>query len=452
MAVSVVEGVRLPVLTGALMATVAVASFVTTATAALMPAITTDIGGRSVYALAFAVFTLAELVALVAGARVCDTLGPVRSFLGGATAHVLGLVLAGVAGDFGWFLVGRFVQGVGSGLVTVSVYVLVAQCYSEQQRTGMFAAMASAWAVPGLLGPVAGGLMSAAWTWRSVFLSVPVVELAALVVVLPTLLVVQRTSVRRESVEPVAVRLLAALVLAAGVVAVSCLRLFPESWTWPVLAGALLAIAFGVRPLVPAGTFRFARGLPTGILLRGFVGGFFSGAQYLLPLALSEGRGYSAVGAGLALSCGVVGFSLGGLLQSRQQLTRIPVSTRMAVSLAALAAGMLITALGLDPDLPVVLAYAGWLVAGLGLGVAITGLNLFVLETAPEHERGAASAAMRITDSIGNALMVAAGGLVIATTAVTGPSTARAAEWVTIVFALGMAATATLARRLRGAS
>ncbi|MGQ0838822.1 MFS transporter [Actinokineospora sp.] len=441
--------IRLPVLTGALVVIVAVAAFESTSTSALLPTITAEIGGRSTYALVFGLFTLAELVALVIGARVCDTMGPVRSLQSGAALHLAGLLAAGTAPEFGWLLGGRVLQGAGSGLVTVSVYVLIAQCYTDRERAGIFAVMASAWAIPGLLGPVAGGALAQAWDWRAVFLAIPVFEVVALIAVWPTLRVIERRSVRRPATEPVGRRLLAVALLAAGVVTIMSLRLLPTDLAWPVLGVSIVVVVVGVRPLLPAGALRMASGLPAGIMLRGFVAGFFFGAQFLVPLALIEGRGYSVAGAGLALSCSVVGFSVGGLLQGRDLVRRLRFTVLMRISLGLLTVGMAATAVGLSPGFPSVLAYVGWGIAGLGLGSGITALNVFVLDQAEPARRGSASAAMRITDSVGNAVMVAIAGLVLATSGGTGRPAADAAVLVIGCFAGGMLVTMLLTRRLR---
>ena len=57
---------------------------------------------------------------------------------------------------------------------------------------------------------------------------------------------------------------------------------------------------------------------------------------------------------------------------------------------ALIAAGIVITAFVLLPDTPVLVAAAGWIVAGLGMGLAYSMLALVMLETAEPGQEGSA--------------------------------------------------------------
>ena len=48
---------------------------------------------------------------------------------------------------------------------------------------------------------------------------------------------------------------------------------------------------------MPAGTLRAARGLPSGIVVRGLLAVAFLGCDAFMPLALTELRGFSVVAA-----------------------------------------------------------------------------------------------------------------------------------------------------------
>src|SRR5690606_11807854 len=73
-------------------------------------------------------------------------------------------------------------------------------------------------------------------------------------------------------------------------------------WMVPgALAAAALAIVFA-RKILPAGTLRLARGLPSGLVFRTLLSFIFFGAEAFVPLGLSTLRGFSPTGAGLVLT------------------------------------------------------------------------------------------------------------------------------------------------------
>jgi len=50
-------------------------------------------------------------------------------------------------------IAGRVVQGLGAGLLVTAIYVVIGETYPERLRPKVFAAMSSAWVLPGLAGP-----------------------------------------------------------------------------------------------------------------------------------------------------------------------------------------------------------------------------------------------------------------------------------------------------------
>ena len=65
--------------------------------------------------------------------------------------------------------------------------------------------------------------------------------------------------------------------------------------------------------LLPPGALRFARGLPTVVMLRGVYAGAFFAGETFVPLALQTVKGATTAQAGLTLSVGAVGWALGSV-------------------------------------------------------------------------------------------------------------------------------------------
>lgn len=64
----------------------------------------------------------------------------------------------------------RAVQGLGSGLFDVALYVVVGRVVPPALHPRIIAAFAAAWALPSVAGPPVAGLIVEAWGWRWVFL------------------------------------------------------------------------------------------------------------------------------------------------------------------------------------------------------------------------------------------------------------------------------------------
>ena len=206
-----------------------------------------------------------------------------------------------------------------------------------------------------------------------------------------------------------------------------------------VAAGLALALP-AFRILMPAGTLRAARGLPSGIVVRGLLAVAFLGCDAFLPLALTELRGFSVSQAGLVISAASLSWSLGSFLQAR--LDRLDGGTgrprRLLAGLAVLLCGIAATGAGVISDgIPVAVAIGGWAVAGLGIGIGYPSIGAIVLSEAPGGEEGSVSAALQLIETIGVAVFTGIGGALIAVGLDRGWDAVTA---LALVFATGAAA------------
>jgi MFS family permease len=123
--------------------TIAVATAMPTAAAALH-----DVAG---YALAFGLPLATSVVGMVVAGTWSDARGPAAAMRTGVLLFVGGLVLAGLATTMPVLAVGRGVQGFGSGLFSVALYVVVGRAVVPELRPRMFAAFAAAWVLPSVV-------------------------------------------------------------------------------------------------------------------------------------------------------------------------------------------------------------------------------------------------------------------------------------------------------------
>jgi hypothetical protein len=180
------------------------------------------------------------------------------------------------------------------------------------------------------------------------------------------------------------------------------------------LAG-LAALLLGLRPLLPPGTARARRGLPSVVAARGLLAGSFFAIDTVLPLALSSVHGYSPAAAGVPLTAGAVGWATASQWQGRH-----PGASRvrlLGAGFLLVAAGLAGTALIAVPGIGGWPASLAWGIAGLGMGLGMPSQGVLLLALSPEHRRGADSAALQIADVTGSAVCIGLGGVLVAAAA-----------------------------------
>ncbi|MGW4565588.1 MFS transporter [Streptomyces sp. NPDC004561] len=400
-------------------------AFEATAVGTAMPVAARDLNGVALYAFGFSGFFTTSLFGMVLAGQWADRRGPLGALTTGIAAFAAGLVIAGTARVMWVFILGRAVQGLGGGLVIVALYVVVGRAYPERLRPAIMAGFAAAWVVPSVVGPLAAGAVTEHLGWRWVFLGIPVLVVFPLVLALP--------QIRRRASGPVAgepgagsasldrrrIRLALGISLGAGLLQYAAQDLRPLSLL-PGLAGAALLVP-AVLGLLPRGTYRAARGLPSVVLLRGLSAGSFVSAESFVPLMLVTQRGLSPTLAGFSLAAGGGTWALGSWVQSRPRLA--PYRERLMSLGMVLAAAAIATAPSvLVPSVPVWTVAVAWGFGCFGMGLVISSTSVLLLRLSAPAEAGANSAALQISDGLSNAVLLAATGAAFA--ALGGGSTA----------------------------
>src|SRR5262245_32824472 len=330
-----------------------------------MPVAVRDLGGLASYGWAFSAFMLASVLGITVSGRLTDRRGPGDAFAAGLSLFAIGLLGGGAAPSMEWLVAARAVQGLGGGGLSAVICASVARCYPSEQQPRMLALLSTAWVVPGLVGPGAGGFIADHASWRLVFIGLTPVALLCAVLALPALRALARTDGGAHTTGDAAPIGFAALLAIGG--ALVLLTMQAQSVT---RAAALLlaGVAAGLRALhrlMPEGTLHARPGLPAAIVTMGLVSVAFFGAETLLPLFLTVFRGQSATVAGLALSGATLTWTAGAWVQARvaQRGAR---SGLVATGAAVIAVGIVIVATVFHARTPVSLAAAGWALVGLG--------------------------------------------------------------------------------------
>ncbi|MFF4903303.1 MFS transporter [Streptomyces sp. NPDC001260] len=393
-------------------------AFEATAVGTAMPVAARELNGVGLYAFAFSGYFTTSLFGMVFAGQWSDRRGPLGALTTGIGCFAAGLLLAGTASAMWLFILGRAVQGLGGGLVIVALYVVVGRAYPERLRPAIMAGFAAGWVVPSIVGPLASGAVTEHLGWRWVFIGIPVLVVFPLALALP--------QIRRRAGGPVTpaasgdatssadrrrIRLALAASLGAGLIQYAA-----QDLRWlsllPGVAGAALLVP-AVLGLLPRGTYRAARGLPSVVLLRGISAGSFVAAESFVPLMLVTERGLTPTLAGFSLAAGGGTWALGSWLQSRARVE--PYRERlMTVGMLLVTAAIATAPSVLIHSVPVWTVAVAWAVGCFGMGLVISSTSVLLLQLSVPEEAGANSAALQISDGLSNTVLLAAGGAAFA--------------------------------------
>ncbi|MFF6913230.1 MFS transporter [Streptomyces sp. NPDC012466] len=213
------------------------------------------------------------------------------------------------------------------------------------------------------------------------------------------------------SVDRRRIRLALAVSLGAGLLQYAAQDLRPLSLLPGAVGVALLVPA--VLGLLPRGTYRAARGLPSVVLLRGVAAGSFIAAESFVPLMLVTQRGLSPTLAGFSLAAGGGTWALGSWVQSRPRVE--PYRERLATVGMLLVAAAIATAPSVLVDtVPVWTVAVAWAFGCFGMGLVISSTSVLLLKLSAPEEAGTNSAALQISDGLSNVVLLSAGGAAFA--------------------------------------
>ncbi len=347
---------------------------------------------------------------VLAGGSLADRYGRKRIFVSGVLLFTVASVACGLSSSAWWLIAARAAQGAGAALLTPASLALLGAAYPAAARGKAIGAWAGFGALTMAAGPVLGGWLVDAVSWRAIFLINLPLAAGAL------LLVRAAEESRDPETHPLDWGGVATVV--AGLAAITwALGAAPKlGWLgWPgagfalglTLLGAFIAIEAqrGERAMMPLTLFRvraFAATNTLTLLLYFALGGVF----YFLPFGLIRLGGYSATQAGAALLPFALVMGLGS-----------PVAGALADrwgARASLGFGPLIAAAGLAWLASVDFSGSFWtsvlpplLALAVGMTVTVAPLTATVMSAIGDEHAGTASGINNAVARIAGLLAVA---------------------------------------------
>jgi EmrB/QacA subfamily drug resistance transporter len=209
-----------------------------------LPSIGRDLGA-SLSSLEWTIngYTLSFAVLLATGGRLGDIFGRRRTFLIGVVLFTLSSATAGLAPDTAWLVASRVVQGVGGALMMPATLSIVTNAFPSSERGKAIGTWAGVSALALAVGPVLGGFLTEAVSWRAIFYINLPVGVGAVVATLFAVRESRDHTVGRE------VDYAGVITLTAGLTALVLALIEGNSWGWgspqivALLAGSVLMLA-----------------------------------------------------------------------------------------------------------------------------------------------------------------------------------------------------------------
>jgi len=353
---------------------------------------------------------------VLAGGAAADRYGRKRVFVVGVGIFTLASAVGGLAPNLTVLIAARVVQGIGAALLTPASLALLGAAFDAKGRGQAVGVWAGASGLTSAVGPVVGGWLTQAISWRAVFfINLPV---AALSVWLVLAFAKESKGARSGPVDWAG-----AVAVTVGLAAVTwALTVAPKQGPdLPVVAAGALGLAALVafviierkapNPMTPLTlfkslTFSGVNGL-TLVLYAAF-----GGALFLLPFELIRSQGYTPSAAGAALLPLSVGLAVLSPLAGRIA-GRIGPRIMLIAGPLLVAVGFLLLALLSNAGGYWTSVFPGLAVLALGMGVAVVPLTDAVLGAVAGEYEGAAAGVNNAVARVAGLLAVALVGFVI---------------------------------------
>ncbi len=418
-------------------ALISMLAFEALAVAAAMPAVATALDGLASYAMAFGAPLALSVLGMVMAGQSCDRHGPLRATTLGLGLFTAGLLVAGLAGSMGHVVLGRMLQGLGGGMLGVTLYVGMGQVVPAALHPRLFSLFATAWVLPGLVGPSLAAALVDHVGWRSVFLLVAAAAPPTAALLLPALASLHKSE--PTAAAPETARPRTRVQLAWAVLAASGALLLHQAGQTAFAASGLVMLAAGIvavlgaaSQLLPRGSLVAAPGLPAVIALRGLMAAAFATAEVFLPLLLTRDQGWTLAQAGMALSVGAVSWSTGSAVQSKLAQPRQR-RAGLVLGFALLGLGIAGVAAQAAAGGHGAWVLVAWALAGFGIGLGFPMLSVLTLALSTPGTSGQNASALQLSDALTCSAALAVAGALQAATANAGPS------WLVLLLAATLA-------------
>lgn len=372
-----------------------------------MPSIVRELNGLEHLSWVFTAYMLASTITVPLYGKLSDTYGRKPFFIIGILVFLVGSMLSGAAQSMAQLILFRGIQGIGGGAIMVNSFALVGDLFSPRERGRWQGLLGAMFGLSSVIGPLLGGWLTDAVSWRWIFyINIPL-AIIALAVIYWTLPSIARK--HQKAVDYFGGLLIGASLLPLLLALVWGGSTYP--WVSPIILWLFSAFAiilyyfvreeryFAEDPVLPMYFFKsraFVASVGTVFLTA--IGMF--GTIIYLPLFAQNVLGTTATGAGLILTPMMLGIVTASTITG-QVVSRTGKYKWVAV------AGVVIAALGmyLFSQMSAATTYLelvrNMVIMGVGLGTTFPIFTVVVQAAFEPAVLGVATASVQMFRTVG---------------------------------------------------
>ena len=384
-----------------------------------LPTVAAQLNGFEFYAWVGTAYLLTSVITVPIFGKIGDEHGRKPFVLVAIVLFSTASMLCGLAQSMIELVLARGLQGIGGGMLIITAFASVPDLFPEpRERLRWQVLFSSAFGLANAVGPSMGGYLTQYWGWRSVFFVNLPVGLLSLYFVWRHL-----PRIRHSDSPPSPLdwqgSILTALFLGSLQLFVEWLPLGKSPIELAFLAGlAFVSLILLVKwemkcpnPVLPLSMLTERNLLPLFVLSLTMGFSLFA-ILYYAPLLFQGGFGLSAKQAGLLITPLAVSITVGSIVNGRI-VTRLEHPHRLLhIGLVLFFSSVLFLIL-VDIKTRHVLVALCMATGGLGLGLLMPNLTLFVQACAPRAQLGVATAMLQSTRMIGGMIGTALVGVLV---------------------------------------
>ena len=410
---------------------------------------------------AITIFLLVMAALMIPGGKLTDRYGRKRCFMVGLVVYGAGALISAFSPGLGMLIIGNSIlEGVGTALLIPPVYILTTLLFTDfASRARAFGVISAMGGIGAAAGPLIGGLITTAISWRAAF-----IFQALVIAVIVWLARGIKDPLPADPTRQFDIG--GAILSASGLVLVVLGILAADSNGWLmvslIVSGALVLTAFflsvrakeraGKEPLLSTDLFR-NRTSNLGLVTQNTQWLLLMGVSFVVSAYLQVVRGYNAVETGVIFTAATVGILVSSLAAGR--LTkRYPQKTLIVVGFVVTIAGVGVLLMMVTGTQSKWAFAPGLLLIGLGLGGMLTPSVNVVQSSFPGDQQGEISGLSRSVSNLGSSLGAAIAGTILVAGITSTPSRAYGLAMITLaaVGVFGLIAAFLLPREVSGAT
>jgi EmrB/QacA subfamily drug resistance transporter len=355
-------------------------------------------------------YNLSFAVLLMTAAALGDRFGRRRLYAAGLGIFVAASAACALAPDAGWLIAGRAVQGIGAAFVTTLALALLSAAFPPERRGAAIGIFSAVTGIAVASGPLIGGAVAEGLAWEWIFwLNVPVGLIA-----IPLVL----TRIEEGFGPDSALDIRGVALITGGALGIvwGLVRGNGAGWgSLQVVAalalGAALVVAFVLwelrarRPMLPMRFFR-SRSFSAGNAAIFFTFASLFGGVFFFAQLLQTALGYGPLDAGLRLMAWTITFITVAPLVGAL-VDRFGERPFLVGGLTLQAGGLVWVALIAEPGLGYSELIVPFVVAGVGVSMAIPAAQNSVVGSVADGDLGKAAGANSMMRELGGVFGIA---------------------------------------------